>query len=427
MYICIFEDDFFKKLMPLVHFRPVYDLKCGITSLKEKIIQHYPKAELILHVRNYLAAVVKEKQAITSVNEIPDGAKEILMINGRLLLSAKEKEVIGDKYPGTDIVYLKDKVVVAAWLSKENLGRIRVLLKDRVPGPGFFESIDGKELPDAQLVTYPWELVLKNGAQLVSDFKIITNGRSQILGQIFEGAHLINPSQIHIEEGAKVKPGVVLDAEEGPIYISRNAQIMANAVIVGPAFIGENSVIKISGKIYENTTIGETCKVGGEVEGSIIHAYSNKQHEGFIGHSYLGEWVNIGADSNNSDLKNDYGDVKVYNDGALVDTRSQFVGLIMGDHSKCGINSMFNTGTVVSVCCNIFGAGTPPKYVPAFAWGGASAGMVTYKIEKAIEVVRRVMKRRDIELSAAGEQLFKKVFALTTGERAAAEFRDKGD
>lgn len=214
MYICIFEDDFFKKLMPLVHFRPVYDLKCGITSLKEKIIQHYPKAELILHVRNYLAAVVKEKQAITSVNEIPDGAKEILMINGRLLLSAKEKEVIGDKYPGTDIVYLKDKVVVAAWLSKENLGRIRVLLKDRVPGPGFFESIDGKELPDAQLVTYPWELVLKNGAQLVSDFKIITNGRSQILGQIFEGAHLINPSQIHIEEGAKVKPGVVLDAEE---------------------------------------------------------------------------------------------------------------------------------------------------------------------------------------------------------------------
>ena len=144
------------------------------------------------------------------------------------------------------------------------------------------------------------------------------------------------------------------------IYISKNAMIMPNAVIGGPAFVGENSVIKISAKIYENTTIGETCKVGGEVEESIIHAYSNKQHEGFIGHSYVGEWVNIGADSNNSDLKNDYGNVKVYNDGALVDTGSQFVGLIMGDHSKCGINSMFNTGTVVDVFCNLFGAGNPP-------------------------------------------------------------------
>ena len=165
--------------------------------------------------------------------------------------------------------------------------------------------------------------------------------------------------------------------------------------------------------------------MGGEVEESIIHAYSNKQHEGFIGHAYLGEWVNIGADSNNSDLKNDYGNVKVYNDGALVDTGSQFVGLTMGDHSKCGINSMFNTGTVVSVACNVYGAGIPPKYIPAFSWGGALDGLVTYKIGKAVEVAKRVMARRKIALSEANERLFKKVFEMTAEERKVAGVREQ--
>jgi len=426
MHICIFEDEYCTKLLPLAHLRPVFELRCGITTLREKITRSYLEAELILHVRDYLSKVVQEKKPDISVNDIPVGVKEVLFINGRLLMSDKVRKNIGDKYPGKDTVYRKNKVPVAAWLSNEHLEWMNAFLKNHVLVSGCFEPMEVEELSDADLITFPWELIHQNGTQLVSDFNIITEGNPRVLGDVYEGAHLLNPSQIHIAAGAKIKPGVVLDAEEGPIYISKDVNIMPNAVIQGPAFIGENSVVKISSKIYENTTIGETCKVGGEVEESIIHAYSNKQHEGFIGHSYLGEWVNIGADSNSSDLKNDYGNVKVYNDGAVVDTGSQFVGLLMGDHSKCGINSMFNTGTIVSVFCNLFGAGTPPKYVPAFAWGGAD-GFVPYRIEKAIEVAQKVMSRRKVQLSGAEMDLFKKVFTMTMEERSAGGIKDGGD
>ncbi len=425
MHICIFEDDNYTKLLPLVYFRPVYDLKCGITTLREKIARSFADPVVALHARDYLRSVLKEKYAGASVNEIESAAKETLFINGRVLASANNLQQLGVKYPGKDTVYTVGETVAAAWVSGKNLDTFRDKLKTgAVFTVNDFRSMDKKTIENTTVITYPWDLVHHNGSQLVSDFDVMTGGHPQILGKVYEGAHLLNPSRIHIEEGAKVKPGVVLDAEEGPIYISKNAKLMPNAVVEGPAFIGENSILKVSAKVYENTTIGETCKVGGEVEESIIHAYSNKQHEGFIGHAYLGEWVNIGADSNNSDLKNDYGNVKVYNEGKLVDTGSQFVGLTMADHSKCGINSMFNTGTVVGVCCNIFGAGMPPKFVPSYGWGGGAEGLTAYRMDKAVEVAKRVMKRRKIDLTTAGENLFKKIFELTKGERATAGIED---
>jgi UDP-N-acetylglucosamine diphosphorylase/glucosamine-1-phosphate N-acetyltransferase len=217
-----------------------------------------------------------------------------------------------------------------------------------------------------------------------------------------------------------VKPGVVLDAEGGPIYIGKKAKVFPNAVIEGPAFIGDGSMIKIGAKIYENTSIGEVCKVGGEVEGSIIHSYSNKQHDGFLGHAYLGMWVNLGADTNNSDLKNNYGSVRVMINGEEVNSGSMFVGLTMGDHSKAGINTMFNTGTVVGVSSNVFGAGFPPKYIPSFAWGGAE-GIETYDIARALEVAQRVMGRRKMQLSGAEEKVLREVFALTARERSSGK------
>ncbi|MGO9482658.1 MAG: GlmU family protein [Candidatus Kryptoniota bacterium] len=425
MHICLFEDEFYKKLLPLVHFRPVYDLKCGATSLRERIARSFPGQTSIYHVRDCLKDVLKEKHPDSLINEIPKDAERVLFINGRILFD--ETLVKKFAFKGSDIVYSHGDTLAAAWVSLKNLDAFKNNIKKKIVSAADFSGLRKQEISDLKFINYPWELVHHNGPHLIHDFRILTGGNPQILGKVYEGAHLLNPSQIHIAEGAKVKPGVVLDAEAGPIYISKNVVIMPNAVIEGPAFIGENSVIKAGAKIYENTSIGEMCKVGGEVEESIIHAYSNKQHEGFIGHSYLGEWVNVGADSNTSDLKNDYGTVKVYNDGAMVDTGSQFVGLTMGDHSKCGINSMFNTGSVVSVCCNIFGAGTPSKYVPAFAWGGASDGLVTYKMVKAIEAAKRIMARRKIVLSDVGEQLFKKVFEMTGEERAAAGIRDSAD
>jgi len=227
---------------------------------------------------------------------------------------------------------------------------------------------------------------------------------------------IVKKKNIFIGEGAKIKPGVVLDAEGGPIYIGKNVTVFPNAVIEGPAFVGNNSSIKIGAKIYENTSIGEVCKVGGEVEDSIIHSYSNKQHDGFLGHSYLGMWVNLGADTNNSDLKNNYGNVRVTINGEQVDSGSMFVGLTMGDHSKSAINTMFNSGTIVGVSSNIFGAGFHHKYIPSFSWGGSET-METYDVERSIDVAKRVMARRKIEMTGAEEKLFRTIFDLTKEER----------
>ena len=241
---------------------------------------------------------------------------------------------------------------------------------------------------DAVVINYPWNLVANNGNEIISDFNLLTseNKGLKIRGKVYPGVHLLNEANIFIDEGAKIKPGVVLDAESGPIYIGKEAKIFPNAVIEGPAFIGNKTAIKIGAKIYENTSIGEVCKVGGEVEESIIHSYSNKQHDGFLGHAYLGMWVNLGADTNNSDLKNNYGSVKVIINGQQVDSGSMFVGLTMGDHSKSAINTMFNTGTVVGVSSNVFGSGFPPKYVPSFSWGG-SDNLSTYNIDKALKIL----------------------------------------
>ena len=273
---------------------------------------------------------------------------------------------------------------------------------------------------DVMFITYPWDPVHANGEQIVADFALLTGGRGALKGNVYPGAQLLAAENIFIDEGAVVKPGVVLDAEGGPIYIGKKAKIFPNAVIEGPAFIGEGSMIKIGAKIYENTSIGEVCKVGGEVEGSIIHAYSNKQHDGFLGHAYLAMWVNLGADTNNSDLKNNYGSVRVMINGEEVNSGSMFVGLTMGDHSKSGINTMFNTGTVVGVSSNVFGAGFPPKYIPSFAWGGAE-GVETYDVEKALEVAKRVMGRRKIQLSEVEEKVLREVSAMTAWERRPAK------
>jgi UDP-N-acetylglucosamine diphosphorylase/glucosamine-1-phosphate N-acetyltransferase len=413
MNICIFEDEKYRKLLPLVYFRPVYELRCGINLLKDKIIRSFSNPNVILHARDYLTDVLKRDYPNYYVNELPPNANQVLFVNGRVLADPHFADKF--KYNGKDIAYVKGDDIVAFWASGENLEKF----KNKFGTPltkSDFENYEKVEI-SAKLINYPWDIINNNGEQIVIDFNILTDGKARREGKIYEGVHLLNEHFIHIEEGAKIKPGVVLDAENGPIYIGKNVKILPNAVIEGPAYVGDGSLIKVSAKIYENTSIGPVCKVGGEVEASIIHAFSNKQHEGFIGHSYLGTWVNIGADTNNSDLKNDYGNVKVYVDGELIDSGSMFVGLIMGDHSKSGINLMFNTGTVVGVSCNIYGSGLPPKFVPSFSWGGAQDGFVTYRIDKAIEVARRVMARRNVQLTEIDEKLFRKIFELTEEER----------
>ena len=208
--------------------------------------------------------------------------------------------------------------------------------------------------------------------------------------------HIIKKENVFVGKNVTIKPGVVLDATGGPIIIADNAFIYPNAVIEGPVYIGESSKIKSGATIYENVTIGNVCKVGGEVEESIFMDYSNKQHAGFIGHAYVGSWVNLGADTNNSDLKNNYSKIRIKLSNKEIDSGSQFLGLMIGDHSKSSINTMFNTGTVVGFSSNIFGIGFPEKYVPSFTWGGDKSSTV-YDLNKAMETAKIVMNRRKID------------------------------
>jgi UDP-N-acetylglucosamine diphosphorylase/glucosamine-1-phosphate N-acetyltransferase len=409
--ICIFEGINYKRLLPLVYTRPEYDLRCGILTLREKIIDSFPGIPFSLHCRGYLVETMKENNPNIPINEIIGDS--CLFVNGRVLADSSFANKI--KLDGDDILYVNADQIVAARVSGSKLDILKNALNDLFTLSDFSDLF--REEVDVKLIAYPWDIINNNGKAIVDDFYRMTKNRpNNINGTVYQGAFLLNPDNIFIEEGAKIKPGAVLDAESGPIYIGKDAVIYPNAFLLGPCSIGSKTLVKAGARIYEDTSIGEVCKVGGEVESSIIHSYSNKQHDGFLGHSYLGMWVNIGADTNNSDLKNNYGSVKVVINDEQIDSGSQFMGLTMGDHSKTAINTMFNTGTVVGVACNVFGGGFPAKYIPSFTWGGPEA-ITTYAMERSLEVAKRAMARRNIQLSDATERLLKKIFDLTRDER----------
>jgi UDP-N-acetylglucosamine diphosphorylase/glucosamine-1-phosphate N-acetyltransferase len=259
-------------------------------------------------------------------------------------------------------------------------------------------------------ISYPWDIFSNNEKAIASDFELITKGRTS--------ANLSNTNRyignnIFIEEGAKVEFSI-LNATTGPIYIGKDAEIMEGAIVRGPLALCEHAALKMGAKIYGATTIGPHSKMGGEISNSVIFGYSNKAHDGFLGNSVLGEWCNLGADTNNSNLKNNYALVKVWNypQERFINTNLQFCGLIMGDHSKSGINTMFNTGTVVGVSANIFGDGFPRNFIPSFSWGGAQ-GFTVFTINKAFEVASQVMKRRNIDFSDDDKAILTHIFEVT--------------
>ena len=412
MQICIFEDINYSNFEPMVFSRPVYDLLCGIDTLKEKIIRGYGDVKVSLHCRPYLAEIVQHQNPNCLVNKIED--KECLFINGRLLAPENLSELL-PLLPAEDKVFVNEETVIAAYLSGTNLQNKINYLKD------LFSVTDFNGLPlkilDIKCANYLWDLINHNGKQITEDFNYLKNSsKENFTEKIDSSVHLINNQNIFVGENVTIKPGVVLDASNGPIIIDDNAFIYPNAVIEGPCFIGESSRIKSGATIYENVSIGKVCKVGGEVEQSIFMDYSNKQHAGFIGHSYIGSWVNLGADTNNSDLKNNYSKIKIKLSNKEVDTGSQFLGLMIGDHSKSAINKMFNTGTVVGFSCNIFASGFPEKYVPSFTWGGDNSSKV-YDIKKAIETAKIVTSRRKIDFEKKDELMFNAIFELTKNDR----------
>ncbi|MDG2433273.1 putative sugar nucleotidyl transferase, partial [Flavobacterium sp.] len=336
------------------------------------------------------------------------------------------EEYLSDKYP---MVELEENVMInASFLPTPvlvdmicDLGVNQAIFKgEDVVAFYTTEDQEGVDFDDYQILEYEgeaitvmntWDIFSKNAEAIQQDFDFITADR--VSQSIPASVNVIAPENIFIEAGAKLE-FVTLNASTGPIYIGKDAEIMEGSVIRGPFALCDHAVVKLATKIYGATTVGQHSRVGGEVNNSVISAYSNKGHDGFLGNAVLGEWCNIGADSNNSNLKNNYEEVKLwsYEKEGFAKTGLQFCGLMMGDHSKCGINTMFNTGTVIGVSANIFGSGFPRNFVPSFSWGGAS-GFTTYITKKAFETARIVMSRRNMEFDEQEAAILEHVFEET--------------
>jgi UDP-N-acetylglucosamine diphosphorylase/glucosamine-1-phosphate N-acetyltransferase len=356
--------------------------------------------------------LISEENPGISVNTIPN--ESCLFVNGRCLMSKKLARELGK--PKDDCLFVAGSDLVAARLGGANVQKVKV----GQDGSLEFSDVRANTIPvDASLVAYPWDLIYANIEQLLLDFLLATGDgkRVQRSGRIHKSAVLVDRKRISIGKKSEIGPGVVLDASAGPIFIGSGVKLYPQSVIEGPCFIGDGSMIKIGAKIYGNTSIGPLCKVGGEVDHSIIHGFSNKQHDGFLGHSYLAPWVNLGAGTTTSNLKNTYGNIKVHVDGQLVDSGKMFVGLTAGDHVKTGINATLDTGTVIGPSTNVYGSALPPKYVPPFSWGEAGR-LETYDVDKALVVAVRVMARRKVNATEAYKQVFRNVFAMTADERA---------
>jgi UDP-N-acetylglucosamine diphosphorylase/glucosamine-1-phosphate N-acetyltransferase len=300
---------------------------------------------------------------------------------------------------------MEDGNLIAARLNRQ---QFELLLRDES-----IEEITGIELGDTPFIhlSYPWDLFLYLRATIEYDYHLITAGRTS--QSIPSNNQVIAGDNIFLEEGAQVSCAI-LNAQSGPIYIGKNAHVMEGAIIRGPVTIGEGSTIKMGAKIYGPTAIGPDCKVGGEVKEVVFLGHANKAHDGYLGNSIIGEWCNLGAGCTVSNLKNNYSNVRMwdYSTRSMRDSGLQHLGMVMGDHSKAGIQTMFNTGTIVGVASNIFGEGFPPKFVPSFSWGGAS-GLITHRLDEALTTARRVMARRDIEFTREDENILKKVFDLS--------------
>jgi len=386
-YILFDNPQQWKNLLPLTFTRPTSCLRTGILTIAEKW-NNFLGSECSYKTIDYLSLKYPEKLD-----------EKNTYINGAIIPDEKIIEAIHSLKPGEAL--FKDDIPIAKLIqgrsgfALENIHRNNII----------------KYSGEINLVEYPWDLFLKNGDEIAADIKLISKGKKS--KKLSNTNNIIGKENIFVEEGVKAD-FVTINAKPGSVYLGKDAEIMEGAVIRGPFALCEQSVLKLSAKVYGPVTIGPFSKVGGEITESVILGYSNKAHDGFLGNSVIGEWCNLGADTNNSNLKNNYAEVKVwnYNQERFINSGLQFCGLIMGDHSKCGINTMFNTGTVVGVSANIFGSGFPRNIIPSFSWGGAQ-GFMVYKPEKAFEVAHKVMARRKKEFDKTEKEILLSIFQST--------------
>ena len=389
MNYILFDNFRRSNLFPLTLIRPVADIRIGILTIREKWEKHLGKKTSTL-TESYL----REKYPVIKEDDN-------IMINGSICPVPSLLEEISKLKTG-EVLY-KDDAIIAMHLPAVEI-----------------DSLDEEKMEEANMVeshssalkvNHTWDIFSMNGQAIESDFDLVTkNRRSESLSK----SNQLIGDRIFIEKGAKVEC-CTLNTSTGPIYIGKDAEIMEGSMIRGPFSLGEYSVVKMGAKIYGPTTIGPHCKVGGEISNSVFFGYSNKAHDGFMGNSVIGEWCNIGADTNTSNLKNTYENIKLWNyaDQTFVETGLQFCGLVMGDHSKCGINTMFNTGTVMGINSNIFGSGYQRNFIPSFTWGG-TGGFKPYNIDHAVSVAKKVYLRRNMEFNLIEENILRSIFNQTT-------------
>jgi len=389
MNYILFDDSSRNNLLPLTFMRPVADIRIGIFTIREKW-EKYLGVETSTITEPYLAKKYPIKQSDNNI-----------LINGSVC-------------PSEDMV-----TAVKALKKNETLSTDSYIIAMNM-GDDIFGETEAVDSNDTNTIIFEgehiklsntYDIFSKNGEAIKHDFELITKGRKS--QKLSDTNRVLGVENIFVEEGAVVE-FAVLNAENGPIYIGKNSEIMENSVIRGPFSLGEHAVVKMAAKIYGPTTIGPWSKVGGEVNNSVLFAHSNKAHDGFLGQSVIGEWCNLGSDTNTSNLKNTYEPVRLWNypQSSFLNTGLTFCGLIMGDHSKCGINTMFNTGTVVGVNCNIFGSGFQRNYIPSFRWGGTGK-QSTFNITKAIKVAKIVYGRREKDFDSTEQDILKAVFDLT--------------
>ncbi|MEL1254891.1 GlmU family protein [Flavobacterium sp. DGU38] len=385
MNYILFDGPVRNALLPFTFTRPVADILIGIMTIRQKW-----EARLGSTITTITEEYLSAKFPMVEM-------EENVMINAAYLPNDTLVEMISD-LKENQAIFKGDDVI--AFFTTENQEEVDF---------DSYEIIQYND--DCLIVEHTWDIFSKNDAAIRSDFAYLTEDRKS--QPIPKSVNVISPENIFIEEGAKLE-FVTLNASTGPIYIGKNAEIMEGTVIRGPFALCENAQVKLNAKVYGATTVGPGSRIGGEVKNAVLFANSNKGHDGFLGDSVLGEWCNIGADSNNSNLKNNYEEVKLwsYETEGFAKTGLQFCGLMMGDHSKCGINTMFNTGTVVGVSVNIFGSGFPRNFVPSFSWGGA-AGFTTYITKKAFETAKLVMARRNVEFDETEAAILEHVFEET--------------
>jgi len=395
MNYILFDTTIRNSLLPFTHTRPIADIRCGIMTLRERW-EHFFKQTSSTLTTAFL-------QPVFNLNI----ADENTFINGSLFASEGLYNEISNLELNEKLV--KDNILLAFKTTEKNFSFED--LEDKT------HAYRSKEFNDEiNLIKNVWDIFSLNENALREDFYLLTKGKkSQPLP---DNIIVTGKENIFLEEGAVINAGCIINATTGPVYLAKNAEILEGCIIRGALALGEYAVIKMGAKIYGATTIGAGCKVGGEISNVVFFANSNKGHDGYLGNAVIGEWCNLGADTNCSNLKNNYDYIKIWDEhnNKSVQTGLQFCGLMMGDHSKCGINTMFNTGTVIGVSANIFGSGFPEKFIPSFCWGG-SDGLTTYDLKRAIETANRMMQRRGKSLSEDEKDLFKYIFNQTQSQR----------